>query len=164
MEKAQVLIVMGSESDLPVMEETAKVLSEFGVSSRMHIASAHRTPEKAAKLALGARGEGVKVIVAGAGYAAHLAGAMAANTTLPIIGVPLDASSLAGLDSLLSTVQMPAGLPVATVSIGKAGARNAGILAAEIIATADEALSKKLADFRRKMAEKVEEADSRLSR
>ena len=153
---------MGSGNDLPVMEEASKVLSELGVSSRMHVASAHRTPEKAANLASGAQSEGAMVIIAGAGCAAHLAGAMAANSMLPIIGVPLDASSLSGIDSLLSTVQMPAGLPVATVAIGKAGARNAGILAAQIIALSDGALAQKLADFRKRMAEKVEAADKNL--
>ena len=157
------IIVMGSENDMPVMEEAAKALAELGVPCRMHVASAHRTPEKAAKIASGAKGAGVKVIIAGAGYAAHLAGAMAANTTLPIIGVPLDASSLSGLDSLLSTVQMPAGLPVATVSIGKTGAKNAGILAAQIIALSDEAVAGRLAEFRRRMADKVEEADRKIS-
>ena len=163
MEKVSVLILMGSENDLPVMEEAAKALAEFGVASRMHVASAHRTPEKAAKLAATARAEGISVLIAGAGYAAHLAGALAANTTLPIIGVPLDASSLSGIDALLSTVQMPAGLPVATVSIGKAGARNAGILAAQILALSDESIAAKLIEFRKRMAEKVEEADARLA-
>ena len=105
MEKPQVLIVMGSKSDLPVMEEARKVLHEFGIASEMSIASAHRTPERAAKLAKGAAGEGIKVIIAGAGFAAHLAGAMAAHTVLPVIGVPLDASALAGLDSLLATAE-----------------------------------------------------------
>ncbi|MBN1283590.1 MAG: 5-(carboxyamino)imidazole ribonucleotide mutase, partial [Proteobacteria bacterium] len=129
MNKPSVLILMGSNSDLETMQEAKRALAELGVTSRMHIASAHRTPEKAAALARNARGDGIKVIIAGAGLAAHLAGAIAANTTLPVIGVPLDASPLSGLDSLLSTVQMPAGMPVATVAIGKAGARNAGILA-----------------------------------
>ena len=160
----KVLIVMGSDSDLPVMEEAAKALAEFGIAHGTHVASAHRTPEKAAKLAAEAKGKGVKVLIAGAGYAAHLAGALAANTTLPVIGVPLEASSLKGIDALLSTVQMPAGMPVATVAIGKAGARNAGILAAEILALSDDALAKKLADFRKKMADKVEEADKKLQR
>lgn len=164
MDRPRVLIVMGSESDLPVMEEASKVLSEFGVASRMAIASAHRTPEKAATLARQAAGEGIRVVIAGAGFAAHLAGAMAANTTLPVIGVPLEASALSGIDALLSTVQMPAGCPVATVAIGKAGARNAGILALQILALADEGLTKKLAELRTKMAAKVEEADRRLQK
>lgn len=164
MDKAKVLIVVGSETDLPVMEEASKALSEFGVASRMAIASAHRAPAKAAALAAQAAGEGVRVIIAGAGFAAHLAGALAANTTLPVIGVPLEASALSGIDALLSTVQMPAGLPVATVAIGKAGARNAAILAVEILALSDEGLTKKLAAFRARMAEKVEEADRRLQK
>ncbi len=161
--KTQVLILMGSKSDLAVMEEAKKVLTELGVGSRMHIASAHRTPEKAAALAKGARGEGIKVIVAGAGFAAHLAGAIAANTTLPVIGVPLEASALSGIDALLSTVQMPAGIPVATVAVGKAGARNAGILAAQMIALSDDDLAAKLAQFRESMTKKVEAADSELN-
>lgn len=155
---------MGSNSDLETMQEAKRALAELGVTSRMHIASAHRTPEKAAALARNARGDGIKVIIAGAGLAAHLAGAIAANTTLPVIGVPLDASPLSGLDSLLSTVQMPAGMPVATVAIGKAGARNAGILAAQIIATSDETLAKKIEDQRSKMAEKVEAADREINK
>lgn len=164
MDTPRVLIVMGSESDLPAMEEAARALSEFGVSSRMAIASAHRTPEKAAKLARAASGEGIQVIIAGAGCAAHLAGAMASGCLLPVIGVPLEASPLSGIDALLSTVQMPAGFPVATMAIGAAGARNAAILAVEIIALSDDGLAKKLADFRRKMAEKVEEADRKLQK
>lgn len=163
MEKPQVLIVLGSSGDLPIMEESAKVLSEFGVSRKVAIASAHRTPEKAAKLAREARDNGIKVIIAGAGYAAHLAGTLAAHTILPVIGVPLDASTLAGLDSLLSTVQMPAGIPVAAVSIGKAGARNAAILAVQMLALSDAGLSRKLEEYKSAMARKVEEADSRLA-
>lgn len=162
MSDAKVLIVMGSKNDLPVMEEAAKALSGFGIASRMSIASAHRTPEKASRLAKDAEGNGIKVIIAGAGYAAHLAGAFAANTTLPVIGVPLEASTLQGMDALLSTVQMPAGLPVATVAIGKAGARNAGILAAEILALSDEKITGKLKEFRSEMAKKVEAADKEL--
>jgi phosphoribosylaminoimidazole carboxylase PurE protein len=162
MNKPKVLIVMGSKSDLQVMEEAKRVLDEFGVGSRMSIASAHRTPARAAKLASEAAGEGIKVIIAGAGYAAHLAGAMAAHSVLPIIGVPLEASSLSGLDALLSTVQMPSGLPVATTAIGKAGAKNAGILAVQILAISDDGLMKKLVDYRKAMAEKVDKADSEL--
>lgn len=153
---------MGSKSDLPVMEEAKKVLSEFGVASTMSITSAHRTPERAARLAAGAARDGIKVIIAGAGYAAHLAGAMAAHSLLPIIGVPLEGSALTGLDSLLSTVQMPSGIPVATTTIGKAGARNAGILAVQILATADGGLTEKLMEFRKNMAAKVEAANAEL--
>ncbi len=162
MEKPQVLIVMGSKNDRPIMEEAAKALDEFGVANRLVVSSAHRTPAATAKLASEARAEGVRVIIAGAGFAAHLAGVIAAHTTLPVIGVPLDASPLAGFDALLSTVQMPAGIPVATVSVGKAGARNAGILAAEIIALGDEALTQKLADFRDAMAKKVAAANEEV--
>lgn len=164
MDKPKVLIVMGSGSDRLVMEEAAKALEELGVAHRMTVASAHRTPERATKLAAEAKGEGIKVIIAGAGFAAHLAGAIAASTLLPVIGVPIDSSPLAGVDALLSTVQMPAGFPVATVAIGKAGARNAGILAAEILALADEGLSQRLTALRGEMAKKVEEADAALKR
>lgn len=162
MSKPQVLIVMGSKSDLPVMEEAKKVLDEFGVASTMSITSAHRTPERAAKLAGSAAVDGIKVIIAGAGYAAHLAGAMAAHSVLPVIGVPLEGSALTGLDSLLSTVQMPSGIPVATTTIGKAGAKNAGILAVQILATADGGLTGKLMEFRKDMAAKVDAANDEL--
>jgi len=145
-----------------VMEEAKKVLDEFGIASTMSIASAHRTPARAAKLASEAGGKGIKVIIAGAGFAAHLAGAMAAHSVLPIIGVPLEGSSLAGLDSLLSTVMMPSGLPVATTTVGKAGAKNAGILAAQILATSDGALTGKLMEFRKNMQAKVDAANDEL--
>jgi len=161
-EIVKVLIVMGSDSDLSVMEEAKKVLSEFGVKSRVAIASAHRTPQKVVSLVKDAEKEGVQVIIAGAGYAAHLAGAVAAQTVLPVIGVPLEGSSLQGLDALLSTVQMPSGIPVATVAIGKAGAKNAGILAAEILALKDERISGALKDYRKKMAKMVEDKDRGL--
>jgi len=161
-EQVKVLIVMGSDSDLSVMEEAKKVLSEFGVKSRVAIASAHRTPQKVVSLVKDAEKEGVQVIIAGAGYAAHLAGAVAAQTVLPVIGVPLEGSSLQGLDALLSTVQMPSGIPVATVAIGKAGAKNAGILAAEILALKDERISGALKDYRKKMAKMVEDKDRGL--
>ncbi|TYT75272.1 phosphoribosylamine--glycine ligase [Desulfobotulus mexicanus] len=149
-------IVMGSDSDLPVMMEVVSVLKKFDVPYEMTIASAHRTPEKAALFASSARGKGMGVIIAGAGHAAHLAGAMAAGTTLPIIGVPIDSSALQGLDALLSTVQMPPGVPVATVAIGKPGAYNAGILAVQMLAIADADLAEKLTDYKKEMAEKVE--------
>jgi phosphoribosylaminoimidazole carboxylase PurE protein len=155
---------MGSKSDLSVMEEAKKVLDEFGIESVMTITSAHRTPERAAKLAGSAAVDGVKVIIAGAGYAAHLAGAMAAHSVLPVIGVPLEGSALSGLDSLLSTVQMPAGVPVATTTIGKAGAKNAGVLAAQILATSDGGLTGKLMDYRKSMQAKVEAANDDLKK
>ena len=155
-------ILMGSESDLPMMEEAAKVLEEYGVLHEVRICSAHRTPERAAAYAREAAGRGLKVLIAGAGGAAHLAGALAAQTVLPVIGVPLDSTALQGLDSLLATVQMPAGVPVATVAVGKAGARNAALLALAILATADETLRARLEAARRAMAEKVEAADRAL--
>ncbi len=162
MQTPRVLILMGSASDLPVMEEASRALTELGIPSELHVASAHRTPERAGTLAKEAAGRGIRVIIAGAGYAAHLAGFVAANTTLPVIGVPLEASPMGGLDALLATVQMPAGVPVATVAVGKAGARNAGILAAQILAVADEAVGRKLVEQREAMAKKVEEADRKL--
>ena len=152
---AAVGIVMGSDSDLGVMQETTRILKQFGVPYEITVASAHRSPERAAAFAATARERGIRVIIAGAGHAAHLAGAMAAHTSLPVIGVPIDSSCLQGFDALLSTVQMPPGIPVGTVSIGKSGARNAGILAVQILALSDGVLETKLADFKMKMAEKV---------
>ena len=152
---AAVGIVMGSDSDLGVMQETTRILKQFGVPYEITVASAHRSPERAAEFAATARERGIRVIIAGAGHAAHLAGAMAAHTSLPVIGVPIDSSCLQGFDALLSTVQMPPGIPVATVSIGKPGARNAGILAVQILALSDGVLEAKLADFKLDMAEKV---------
>ncbi len=154
--RPQVGIVMGSDSDLNVMEAAAAILKEFEIPFEMTIASAHRSPERAAQFAATARQRGIKVIIAGAGHAAHLAGAMAAHTTLPIIGVPIDSSCLQGLDALLSTVQMPPGIPVATVSIGKPGAKNAAILAAQILALADSELESRLNAYKLEMATQVE--------
>jgi len=148
---------MGSDSDLDVMKAAADALKSFGISYEMTVASAHRAPARAAEFAQTAKDRGVQVIIAGAGHAAHLAGAMAAHTTLPVIGVPIDSSALQGLDALLSTVQMPPGIPVATVALGKPGARNAGILAAQILALADPELQKRLDAFKEDMARKVEE-------
>jgi len=148
---------MGSDSDLPVMEETRKALKGFGIPCEMTVASAHRTPARAHEYSSTAIARGLKVIIAGAGGAAHLAGVLAASTTLPVIGVPVDSSSLGGLDALLSTVQMPGGIPVATVAIGKSGAKNAGILAAQIIGLSDKAVAKRLVEFKQKMAKEVEE-------
>ena len=153
-------IVMGSENDLPVMNGAKKVLDELGVGCEVRVLSAHRTPEEAGAFAREAESGGFGVIIAGAGLAAHLAGAMVAQTTLPVIGVPIAASTLGGLDSLLSTVQMPPGLPVATVAIG--GAENAGLLAAAILALADPALKARLKERRVKMREKVLAADARV--
>jgi len=155
-------IVMGSDSDYKVMEETVAALKKFDVPFEMTVASAHRSPEKAYEFASSAQKRGLKVIIAGAGHAAHLAGAIAAYTSLPVIGVPIDSSALQGLDSLLSTVQMPPGIPVATVAIGKPGARNAGILAAQILAVSDAGLEKMLDNYKKEMAAKVEEKASKL--
>ncbi len=162
MEKAIVGIVMGSDSDLSVMKEAAKVLSDFNIPYEVTIASAHRTPERTSKYARSAEERGLKVIIAGAGWAAHLAGVVASETVLPVIGVPIDSSPLKGMDSLLSTVQMPGGIPVATVSIGKSGARNAGLLAVEILALGDERLREELKALRKKMAADVEEKAEKI--
>ncbi len=153
---------MGSESDLPVMEEGAKVLAEFGVPYELRISSAHRCPQRTAALAAEAAGRGIRVIIAGAGMAAHLAGVVAAETVLPVIGVPIGGGALNGVDALYSTVQMPGGIPVATMAIGKAGARNAGIFAVQILALGDPALTQRLIVFREAMAREVEEKDRRL--
>lgn len=152
----QVGIVMGSDSDLDIMTQAATILKKFEIGFEITVASAHRSPAKAMEFATTAAERGLKVIIAGAGHAAHLAGVLAAHTTLPVIGVPIDSSCLQGLDALLSTVQMPPGIPVATVSIGKSGARNAGILAAQMIALSDPALAAKLNVFKAEMATQVE--------
>ena len=162
MEKAIVGIVMGSDSDVPVMKEAAKVLSDFNIPYEVTIASAHRSPERTSKYSKSAEERGLKVIIAGAGWAAHLAGVVASETVLPVIGVPIDSSPLKGMDALLSTVQMPGGIPVATVSIGKSGARNAGLLAVEILALGDERLREELKALRKKMAADVEEKANKL--
>jgi len=157
-----VSIVMGSDSDLEVMREAAKALDDFGIAYEMDITSAHRSPARTSEFARQAAGRGIKVIIAGAGGAAHLAGVIAAETTLPVIGVPMPSSSLQGLDALLATVQMPAGIPVATLAIGRPGATNAGILAAQILALSDPALAKKLAAHKEKLARRVEEKSNTL--
>lgn len=154
--KPKVLIVIGSDSDLPVMEEAGKVLEEIGISYTLTVTSAHRSPELTRKLATEAEDKGVEVIIAGAGMAAHLAGVLASYTLLPVIGVPIDSSSLHGLDSLLSTVQMPPGVPVATMAIGIAGARNAAIFSAQIVSRKDSRVAKKLKEYKKKMSEEVE--------
>jgi phosphoribosylaminoimidazole carboxylase PurE protein len=151
-ENARVLILFGSDSDRATMEEAAKVLQSFGVGSRMETASAHRSPDRVRDLVKGAPAEGIQVFIAGAGMANHLAGAVAAHTTLPVIGVPLGGSALQGVDALYSTVQMPAGVPVATVAVGSAGAKNAGVLAVQILALQDKALQLKLQDLKERLA------------
>jgi len=150
--KPRVSILFGSESDRPVMEEAARILESFGVAHEMEQASAHRTPDKVRDLVRSAAGRGVGVIIAAAGMANHLAGAVAAQTTLPVIGVPLAGSALGGVDALYSTVQMPAGVPVATVAIGSAGAKNAAVLAVQILATADPSLRSKLEELKQRLA------------
>ena len=155
-------IVMGSDSDLPVMRAAADFLKSVGVCCEMTVASAHRTPERAAEYAKTASDRGLKVIIAGAGMAAHLAGVLAAHTDLPVIGVPLDASPLGGMDSLLSTVQMPPGIPVATMGIGKAGAKNAGVFALKLLALSDSELAKKVVKFRKDMVLEVEEKAKKI--
>ena len=159
---AVVGIVMGSDSDMGVMQSAADVLKDFGVAFEITVASAHRSPQRAAAWASTAPERGIKVIIAGAGHAAHLAGAMAAHSNLPIIGVPIDSSCLQGMDALLATVQMPPGIPVATMAIGKPGARNAGILAVQILALADADLAEKLQEYKKDMAAKVEEKAKKL--
>ncbi|MFH1075410.1 MAG: phosphoribosylamine--glycine ligase [Pseudomonadota bacterium] len=160
----QVGIVMGSASDQGVMENAAAALKEFQIPYEMTVASAHRSPELARSYAKNARSRGLKVIIAGAGSAAHLAGAIAAHTTLPVIGVPIDSSSLKGLDALLSTVQMPAGIPVATMAVGEAGARNAGVLAAQIISLYDENTAARLAEYKITLAKKVAKTASEMKK
>ncbi len=152
----QVLILMGSDSDYDVMVEAARALDQFGVPFEMTVSSAHRTPERTAALVRAARGRGIKAIIAGAGAAAHLAGVIAAETTLPVIAVPIDCTSLNGLDALLAMVQMPAGIPVATMAVGKAGARNAGLFAVQLLALGDLALADRLVAFKAEMAAGVE--------
>ncbi len=162
MSKILVSIVMGSDSDLEIMREAGKALDDFGIAWEIDVTSAHRSPDRSADFAKKAAGRGIQVIIAGAGGAAHLAGVIAAHTTLPVIGVPIPSTSLNGMDSLLSTVQMPAGIPVATVSIGKWGATNAGILAAQMIGLTDEGVAKKLHGYKEKLARGVEEKSKKL--
>lgn len=162
MSKPLVSIVMGSDSDLDIMREAAKALEDFGIGYEIDVTSAHRSPERTADYARKAAGRGIRVIIAGAGGAAHLAGVIAAHTTLPVIGVPIPSTSLNGMDSLLATVQMPAGIPVATVAIGKPGATNAGILAAQILGLASESLARKLEALKETLANSVEEKSRKL--
>jgi phosphoribosylamine--glycine ligase len=156
-------ILMGSDSDLPVMRSTSDFLKEMGVPVEMTVASAHRTPDRVMEYARSAKERGVKIIIAGAGMAAHLAGVIASHTSLPVIGVPLDASPLGGMDALLATVQMPPGIPVATMGIGKAGAKNAAVLACRILALQDESIARKLSSFQKKMVDEVNEKARRIS-
>ena len=156
-------IVMGSDSDLPVMNEAVKTLNEFGVGSYVSVTSAHRTPDKVAVFLAEAEKQGCEVIIAAAGMAAHLAGVMAAATIKPVIAVPMPGGALNGVDALYSMVQMPQGIPVATVAIGKAGAVNAAILAVQIMAVKDPALKEKLVNFKKKMADTITKKDAELN-
>lgn len=161
-ENPVVSIVMGSDSDLEIMNETAKALEDFGIPYEIDVTSAHRSPARTGAFARSAASRGIKVIIAGAGGAAHLAGVIAAETTLPVIGVPIPSTPLNGMDSLLAIVQMPAGIPVATTAIGKAGATNAGILAAQIIALSNAAVAAKMNQLKEKLTRSVEEKSQKL--
>ncbi len=151
----QVCVVMGSKSDLPGMEHVTKTLKEFEVGYEVRVLSAHRTPDAVLELSRSAKERGIRVLIAGAGGAAHLAGVIASSTTLPVLGVPIGGGALSGMDALLSTVQMPGGVPVATLAIGNAGAKNAALLAVQILALSDEELAQRLTDFKQKQAEKI---------
>jgi len=160
--KPLVGILMGSDSDLPVMEEASKILENFGVVHEVIVASAHRSPERTRKYTLSAPERGIKVLIAGAGGAAHLAGVIASETTLPVIGVPINSSALNGLDALLSTTQMPGGVSVAGMAIGKAGAKNAGILAVQILALSNKSLHQKLIKYKKDQAKMVQLKSGKL--
>ena len=155
-------IIMGSDSDLGIMQETVKVLKQFEVGYEIGVYSAHRSPHRTLEYVKSARERGLKVIIAGAGSSAHLAGVTAAETTLPVIGVPIDSSPLSGFDSLLSTVQMPPGVPVGTMGVGKSGATNAGFFAIQILALADENLAKKLGDYKLQLEKNVAEKSKKV--
>ena len=164
MKKIDVSVVMGRKSDLTTMNYAADLLREFGVAFETRVLSAHRSPDDTARFAKSADGRGIKVIIAGAGGAAHLAGVIAANTTLPVIGVPIRTQDLKGIDSLLSIVEMPGGIPVGTMAIGEAGAKNAAIFAAEILALKDARLKRKLAAFKKKMRLDIRKKDKNLAK
>ena len=155
-------ILMGSDTDLPVMSEVAKTLEKFGIAYEMEVVSAHRTPARAHEYATSALGRGIKILIVGAGAAAHLGGVIAANTTIPVIGVPLATSALNGLDALLATVQMPGGIPVATMAIDKAGAMNAAIFAAEILGLSDAKIAQRLVTHKEDLVRGVGEKNARL--
>lgn len=161
-ENIDILILMGSDSDWEVISEAAIMLERFGILFEARVSSAHRTPERTLRIVREAEKKGCKVIIAGAGAAAHLAGVVAGHTLLPVIGIPLNATSLQGIDALLATVQMPAGVPVASMAIGKAGATNAAIFALQILASNNPAIAQQLIDYRQKMAQGVESKDERL--
>tara|TARA_B110000116_G_scaffold237071_1_gene223056 strand:+ start:16 stop:528 length:513 start_codon:yes stop_codon:yes gene_type:complete len=160
--KPLVGILMGSDSDLSVMEEASKILENFKIEHEVIVTSAHRSPERTRKYILSAPKRGIKILIAGAGSAAHLAGVVAAETTLPVIGVPIGSSALNGLDALLSTTQMPGGVSVAGMAIGKAGAKNAGVLAVQILALSNKSLHQKLIKYKKNMAKEVERKSRNL--
>ena len=164
MNRPRVAVVLGSDSDYPLIQEGLRLLNEFGIAHELTVSSAHRSPDRTHRYAATLEERGIQVVIACAGAAAHLAGVLAAHTILPVIGVPIDSSPLQGLDSLLSTSMMPAGVPVATMGIGKAGATNAAILAAQILARSDAGLAQRLKDHKKEMAEKVEERDRELKK
>lgn len=161
---AKVGIIVGSDSDLEIMNEACKALEELGIEYELRVASAHRTPNKVREYVESAEGRGIEVIIAGAGWAAHLPGVVAAYTTIPVIGVPVDSSPLKGMDALLSIVQMPPGIPVASMAIGKGGARNAGLYAASILGLKYPGIGDKIKDFRQRLAKKVEEAAKKIEK
>ena len=162
MNKPLVGIIMGSDSDFSIMEGASKVLEEFNIAHEVLVTSAHRTPERTRKYVQGAKRKGIQIFIAGAGGAAHLAGVIAAESTLPVIGVPINSTPLNGLDSLLSTAQMPGGIPVATVSIGKWGAKNAGLLAVQILALSNDKIASQLVKYRKQQAKAVEQKSKKL--
>jgi len=162
-ENILVSVVMGSDSDLPIMAEATNILEEFGIGHELILTSAHRSPARTTKFAASAAGRGIKIIIVGAGAAAHLAGVIASQTNLPVIGVPIDATSLHGLDALLATVQMPGGIPVATMAIGKAGAKNAALFAIRMLALEDKKISTALSAYIEKMAKDVEKKQETIS-
>ena len=162
LDKALVGVVMGSTSDTDVMQGCIDMLQEFEIPHEVRILSAHRTPEATREYVMNASDRGIEVMIAGAGWAAHLAGFIAGHTTLPVIGVPIDSSPLSGMDALLATVQMPPGIPVATVAIGKGGAKNAGVLAAQILALKHASVAEKLSNYRRQLTQKAVEKSNPL--
>src|SRR4029453_18143368 len=160
--KPLVGIIMGSDSDAPIMQEAAKTLQQFGIEYEIGVYSAHRSPHRTNEYVTSARSRGLKMIIAGAGSSAHLAGVAAAETILPVIGVPIDSSPLSGFDALMATVQMPPGVPVSTMGVGKSGATNAGILAVQMLALADESLAMKLSDYKAQLEKNVAEKSQKI--
>lgn len=162
MAQPKVAVILGSDSDFPVIQDMLKILKDFGIDHELTVSSAHRSPERTRRYAVSMEERGIQVVIACAGAAAHLAGVVAAHTILPVIGVPIDSSPLSGLDALLSTSMMPAGIPVATMGIGKAGANNAAVLAAQILARGNPELAARLHQHKKRLADRVEQCDSEL--